>query len=186
MKRYFLKNGKEVKVGDVLSLMQKSSSPTSESTTVDTFTVTEGLLPLLAQSGIVTAVIDKPKSKDVNTDLMYYVAKIARKQGWSINRTVKYLNITDGVYTAAVFTILLKEIAIELDKKYPDHIRNSKEIFVVSMVDGKVHKIEGDINKDGNFYNFAAFRSKEDALIACDILKGYLEAMFNNDNKQKD
>lgn len=180
MKKYFLKDdGKEIKVGDIISVVEKSSSPTVECTVVGTFTITEEILPMLIQSGIIVVGKDKSK-KEVPLDLLYYVSKLGRKQGWSTSKTLRYLTVTDNIYTAAMFSILLKEIAIELDKKYSDHIRNSEEIYAVSVIDGNIYKVEsGNIN----FRNFAAFRSKEDAATACTILKRYTDKMFNSDDK---
>ena len=74
--------------------------------------------------------------------------------------------------------MVLREIAIELDKKYEDHIENSPEIYVISMLDGKIAKANKAHIK--NYRNFAAFRTIEDAKIACRIVKPILKEMFKN------
>ena len=73
--------------------------------------------------------------------------------------------------------MLLKEIALELDKQYEGHIKNSNEIWIISLVNGKIMKL----SKEGikSFKNFASFRSKEDALLAYSILEGILKDIFN-------
>lgn len=52
-----------------------------------------------------------------------------------------------------------------LDEKYPDHINKSKEVWVISTLDGEIKQIK-ELHKIKNFRNFAAFRSLDDALTA--------------------
>ena len=93
----------------------------------------------------------------------------------------KYLDDLTAISPSAVFSILLKEVAIELDKKYEDHISDCKEVFVVSLMDGRIHKVPRAHIK--NFRNFAAFRTEEDARSACKILRNALKNLFSSDRK---
>lgn len=79
----------------------------------------------------------------------------------------------------------MREIAIVLDEKYDNQIENSKEIYVISCLNGEVTKVK-DLNKIKNFKNFAAFRTLDDALAAKHILKDPMKQLFKRGGKQKD
>lgn len=111
------------------------------------------------------------------------IERIAKKKNWSPKKTAGWLDsIADG-YPHAAFNIVLKEIAIILDKKYQDHISNCTNVFVISTIDGKIHNIGRDGIK--SFKNFAAFRTLEDAKIAYEIMKDFLEEMFASNEERE-
>lgn len=181
MKKIYLKNGKEVQLGDILTKVSKVKDPLfGKGTIVQHIVVTEDILPELLKLGIVTTT--KPAKSVVETEvpmeLEYYIQKIAEKHGWKIEKVYNYLNSVDSILPAAAFSMVLREIAIELDKKYEDHIEKSPEIYVISMLDGRITKANKAHIK--NYRNFAAFRSVSDAKIACTITRDILKEMFKN------
>lgn len=182
MKKFYLANGKEVQIGDTLTKVSKVVDPFfGEGTVVQHIVVTKDILPKLLEAGIVTTT--KPAKSavvesEVPMELEYYIQKIAEKLGWKIEKVYDYLNSIDTILPAAAFSMVLREIAIELDKKYEDHIENSPEIYVISMLDGRIAKANKAHIK--NYRNFAAFRTIEDAKIACRIVKPILKEMFKN------
>ena len=182
MKKIYLTNGKEVQIGDTLTKVSKVKNPffSSEDTVIQHIVVTKGVLPKLLEAGIVTTT--KPAKSVVESeipmDLEYYIQKIAEKLGWKIEKVYNYLNSVDTILPVAAFSMILREIAIELDKKYEDHIDKSPEIYVISMLDGKITKANKAHIK--NYRNFAAFRSVSDAKIACSIVRDILKEMFKN------
>lgn len=111
----------------------------------------------------------------------YYIASLAKKAGWKPEKMAGYLQNLWNVNPSAAFSILLREVAIELDKKYEDHINNCEELFIISLMDGRIHKVPRAYIK--NFRNFAAFRTEEDAKIACRILRDDLKEMFKSGRK---
>ena len=181
MVKYYLKDGREVKVGDVITKTSTKKTEYGVTTVVESFTLTESLIPVLIAAGVITDHKNSETNK-VPMLMSYYVNKIAERKDWSIGKTYKYFDTTYQMLPAAVLSILLKEIAVELDKKYEDHIKNSPEIWVVSMLDGRIAKINKASIKSYN--NFAAFRTLEDARIACKIVRPLLKDIFNN-GKQK-
>lgn len=181
MKKIYLKNGKEVQLGDVLTKVSKVKDPFSgKGTVIQHIVVTEDILPKLIKAGIVTiATSKKPIAEtEVPMELEYYIQKIAEKHGWKIEKAYNYLNSVDTILPAAAFSMVLREIAIELDKKYEDHIEKSPEIYVISMFDGRITKANKAHIK--NYRNFAAFRSVSDAKIACTITRDILKEMFKS------
>ena len=182
MEKVYLKNGKEVKLGDTLTKVSKVKDPFFDKGTVieHVIKVTKDILPKLLEAGIITTKLDEePVAKTkVPMELDYYIEKIANKLNWKVEKVYNYLNNVDTILPAAAFSIVLREIAIELDKKYEDHIDKSPEIYVISLLDGRITKANKAHIK--NYRNFAAFRTIEDAKIACTITRNILKEMFKN------
>lgn len=181
MEKIYLTNGKEVQIGDTLTKVSKVKDPSfGKGTIVQHIVVTKDILPKLLEAGIVTTT--KPTKSVVETEvpmeLEYYIQKIAEKLGWKVEKVYNYLNSVDTILPAAAFSMVLREIAIELDKKYEDHIEKSSEIYIISMLDGRITKANGAHIK--NYRNFAAFRTIEDAKIACRITRDILKDMFKS------
>lgn len=182
MEKIYLKNGKEIKLGDTLTKVSKVKDPFfgKDTTVQHIVAVTEDILPKLIKAGIVTTKLDeKPVAKTkIPMELDYYIEKIANKLNWKVEKVYNYLNNVDTILPAAAFSMVLREIAIELDKKYEDHIEKSPEIYVISLFDGRITKANKAHIK--NYRNFAAFRTIEDAKIACTITRDILKEMFKN------
>lgn len=182
MEKIYLTNGKEVQIGDTLTKTSKVKDPFFGKGTIhQSIVVTEDILPKLLEAGIVTTT-KLAKSTVVESgvpmELEYYIQKIAERLGWKIEKVYNYLNSVDTILPAAAFSMVLREIAVELDKKYEDYIEESPEIYVISMLDGRITKANKAHIK--NYRNFAAFRTIEDAKIACRITRDILKEMFKN------
>lgn len=185
MKKFYLANGKEVQLGDTIYKVEEINHPVfGKGKVVEHILVTKEVLPKLIETGVLTIKKDAdkptlvPKDSEVPMDLEFYVQKIADRLGWKIERVYNYLNSVDTILPIAAFSMILREIAIELDKKYEDHIEKSPEIYVISMLDGRITKANKAHIK--NYRNFAAFRSINDAKIACRITRDILKEMFKS------
>lgn len=181
MEKIYLTNGKEVQIGDTLTKVSKVKDPFfDKGVIIEHVKVTKDILPKLLEAGIVTTTKpEKPVAEtEVPMELEYYIQKIAEKFGWKVEKVYNYLNSVDTILPAAAFSMVLREIAIELDKKYEDHIEKSPEIYAISMLDGRITKVNKAHIK--NYRNFAAFRSVSDAKIACSIVRDILKEMFKN------
>lgn len=174
MKKFYLKNGKEVHIGDVITHCTEEVDPIYGNVkTTMVISVNDFNLKELIKAGIISVSEDK-SSIPLTTD--YYINKIASRMGWTEDKMEEFILNLYKVYPSAAFNTILREIAIELDKKYDDHIKYSPEIFAVSSLNGIITKV----NKApiSNYRNFAAFRSIEDAKIACRILKKMLKELY--------
>ena len=182
MEKIYLTNGKEVQLGDTIYKVEGINHPVlGKGKVVEHILVTKEVLPKLIEAGIVTTT--KPalpvlKDGEVPMDLEFYVQKIADRLGWKIEKVYNYLNSVDTILPVAAFSMVLREVAIELDKKYEDHIEKSPEIYVISMLDGRITKANKAHIR--NYRNFAAFRTIEDAKIACRITRDILKEMFKS------
>lgn len=137
----------------------------------------------------VAKLIEKNKEKiiteveeQIPLNLDYYVGKLAERKNLEVKKVEALLNRISTINFSSVFQILLREVAIELDKKYPDHIEESEEIYGVSLTNGHIFKMDKKFIK--NFRNFAAFRTANDAKLACKITRNLLKVMFKSDTKE--
>lgn len=81
----------------------------------------------------------------------------------------------------AGFSVVLRALAVLIDRKYPDHINNADvdKYFTIDMTNGKVCEVpKGKIK---NFRNFAAFRSIDDIKIATKILRPSIKELWPNE-----
>lgn len=173
-------NGKEVKVGDKLIKCAKVNTPIGEGIIAQEILVDENVFSELLKAGVIKSVVGDIVA-DVPMEIDYYVEKVAKRLGWKVDKAFNYLNNVDAIMPAAALSMVLREIAIELDKKYEDHIQNSPEIYIISALDGRITRANKAHIK--NYRNFAAFRNIEDAKFACRIVKPVLKEMFKSDSK---
>lgn len=171
MEKLILKGkGTEVKVGDVLTNHLEIAP---DVVAVQYIPVAHETIPFLLQIGAVEVV-----DTEVPMELEFYIQKIADRLGWKLSKVYNYLNGIYEMLPAAAFSIVLREVAIELDKKYDAHIQDSEEIYIVSLFDGRITKANKATIK--NYRNFAAFRSAEDAKVACKITRDVLKDLFKS------
>lgn len=155
-KRYILKKSRSaVNIGDEIDFGRIS------------VIVSESNIPILIRYNII---------EEVKLDINDYAKRISDKLELNPSIVNLFLDSLDRVNTGVVFSLLLKEIAIEIDNRYEGHISKSPEIYSVSALNGGIKKI----NKDNirTYKHFAAFRTKEDALEAIHILKDLYQDMF--------
>lgn len=108
----------------------------------------------------------------------FYIHNLAEEKGWDLKKMVSYLDNLGRFSPTALFEVLCKEVALFVDSKYEDSIVNAEEIYIISKLDGKIHKVEGKIK---NFRSFAAFRTVEDAKFAHKVLSRQIKNMFRGE-----
>lgn len=141
---------------------------------VDEIVLDDKTIPDLIKQGVIT---EEGVDKGVDFDIPAAMVHLAERIGWNSNNLDKYLTNLYKISPAAVFSVLLKEVAIMLDERYPDHINKSKEVWVISTLDGEIKQVK-ELHKIKNFRNFAAFRSLDDALIAKKIMAPALQNLY--------
>lgn len=167
-------SGKEVKMGDILVKYEEVDSLLGKLNVVHKIIVNEDTITELLKSGIIKPV--KDKSPEVPMDLIYYIDKASDKL-WGKEVALYLYNKMYLQSPAVALSLILREVAIEIDKKYKDHIQNSPEIYSISTTNGTICKVNKAHVK--NYRNFAAFRTIEDAKLACKIVKPLLKRMFS-------
>ena len=168
--------GKEVKMGEkLIKVVELFGVPIS----ITQIEINETTLPDLIKHGIIVA---EGSDSDIDITIEGAVQHLANRIGWNKENLEKYFNNLYKISPAAVFEIVVKEVSILLDEKYPNHISNSKEIWVINKVNGEIQKLK-DMSKIKSFQHFAAFRSLEDALVAKRVMAPALKDLYG---KQKD
>lgn len=176
MKKFInVKSGDEVRIGDKIGIMTTIDLPIfGEVEVVRKITLTRKVLTQLIRSGEVKVVSIENHDDIWNAA----ISNLIEKTGWKEEKLSSILETLESANLWAVTQIVLKEIAIELDKKYEDHINESEHIYAISPQDGRVHEINKAHIK--NYKAFPAFRTIEDAKIACSLIKDNLKSIFAN------
>lgn len=172
-KLYLADTGEEVTVGDLI----RGSFCKDGITSVIVFTLSDAIIPMLKAEGLLVTTPPKTKKSDAPS-MSDVIQRIANRIGWKPQKVEDYLNAIYTMMPMAAFNLVLREIAIMIDQKYPDHINKSEKIFCISPLDGRIHEVCKAHIK--NYRNFAAFRSIEDAKLACNLLRGHLKEMFKS------
>lgn len=175
MKKFIVANsGKEINFGDEIIIAGTINTPLGVVKAKRIVVVTKELMSKFIKNGKVNVV----EENDINKIWNNAIESLAKKTNW---KREKLLNILVTIHLAnpwAAIQMVLREIAIELDKKYDDHINKSEKIYAISPQDGRIHEINKKTVK--NYKAFPAFRSIEDAKIACSLIKGHLKSIFSN------
>ena len=190
MKKYFLKNGKEVKFGDFILGTHKVGDTVTKILT----TFNESSIHILKELGIVIEKDEKDKENKenkvtINNELIESYIRdvhnyIANKLNLTIEEVIDYMASLYKICPIAVLNIYLKRISYKLNKKYDKTpIRNLSKIYIISTYNGKVSSVcPKDIK---NLKHFAWFRSKEDAEFARKCVIGLITDMFGKDDQSK-
>ncbi len=175
MKKFIVANsGKEINFGDKILIVATVNTPFGVARSKKFAIVTKELMSKLIEDGKVKVVGDICIDKIWNNA----IKNLVRKTNWKEEKLSNILNTLHLVNPWAATQMVLREIAIELDKKYDDHINMSEKIYAISPQDGRIHEINKKTVK--NYKAFPAFRSIEDAKIACSLIKEHLKSIFSN------
>ena len=174
MKFIVAKSGKEINLGDKILIVEAVNTPVGMIEALKIVTVTKELMSKFIKDGKVNVI----EENDINKIWNNAIESLAKKTNW---KEEKLSNILATLHLAnpwAATQMVLREIAIELDKKYDDHINKSEKIYAISPQDGRIHEINKKTVK--NYKAFPAFRSIEDAKIACSLIREHLKSIFSN------
>ena len=177
MKMYLKETNEEITFGDVI-VFDETFTHEYFGTVTSTMevTLTEQNLQHFIDDGVVyTTEVDI--EVDYNTIRNNVLHRMAKRYGWEEKRLVRTLSALDTVHPSASVQMVLKEIALMLDEKYPGYIGKSKELYVISMGDGNIYPINKEHIK--NFRNIAVFRTVGDAELAKNILGDKLTSLFD-------
>lgn len=178
MKIYLKNTKKEVTFGDVI-VTKENFTHKYFGTMIFTCetTLTKENLQHFIDDGILYI------EKEVNDKVTNYnelrtiiITRMAKRYEWDENRLCRILNVLDSVHPSASVHMVLKEIAIMLDEKYPGHISKCEDLYIISLGDGNIYPMKR--NNIKSFRNIAVFRTKEDAKIAKKILGDKLTDLF--------
>lgn len=137
---------------------------------------TSNLSAELADHLVVVGVLTNEEPVKVSGDIAYYVAKLAKKLNVSVDTCKYMLNTIQAYSPSTVFSLLAKQVALELDNKYPGHIKENAELYCIELVRG--HIVPITLKKGASLRNVTLFRSSDDAAFAIQVLKELYVKMF--------
>ena len=176
MKMYLKETNEEITFGDVIVFDETFTHEYFGTVTSSMeVTLTEQNLQHFIDDDIVYTVNDTTVDYDIIRGNV--ISRMAKRYGWDEKRLTRILNTIDEVHPSASVQMILKEIALMLDEKYPGYIGKSEELYVISMGDGNIYPINKDNIK--NFRNIAVFRTVGDAELAKNILGDKLTYLFD-------
>ena len=174
MKFIVAKSGKEINLGDKILIVGAVNTPVGMIKAQKIVTVTKELMSKFIKDGKVNVVEEKDTNKIWNNA----IESLSKKTNWKEEKLLNTLTTLHLANPWAATQMVLREIAIELDKKYDDHINKSEKIYAISPQDGRIHEVNKKTVK--NYKAFPAFRSIEDAKIACSLIREHLKSIFSN------
>lgn len=167
-KRLFLNNGFEVRRGDMLVLRDFSNV---------IFFLDDKTIEFLKRINKISE-MHFPET-GVSSNVITSV--LASKHDCTYKEMECFIQLLYDMNKGAALTLVLRELAILIDNIYDGSIQDSPEIYAISSLNGRVHKV--DKSKVKNYRNFAAFRSEREALLAKQILRSYFKEMFKSGRK---
>lgn len=181
MKKFIaMESGEEVKLGEKVGFATTIELPFfGKVKSMKMCTLTKKLLKKLIDEGQVAILEECQDEQSILWNKV--LSNLNAKTGWNDAKLSAILNTLKGVNLWAVLQIVLREVAIELDKKYENHINDSEHIYVISPQDGRIHEVNKAQIK--SYKAFPAFRTVEDAKIACSFIGKELKSLFSNAQK---
>ena len=182
--KFITKDGKKVSLGeplDIASSFKKDGVDTHFIFQSDSLTPTQ--VRILVKKGILKeeTPLDETQQEFKIPTVDEAIALIST---WLMG--IPYARKTTAEFLAlmpdyARFSVLLKALAVLIDRKYPDHINNADvdKYFTIDMTNGRVCEVPK--SKIKNFKNFAAFRSIDDIKIATKILRPSIKKLWPNE-----
>lgn len=115
-------------------------------------------------------------------DVVKHIANTSEAFKGDINLCNAFLHTLLVTNTYVFISLMMKAIAVLLDQKYPDHIRNCEKGYVFNL--GVGHIVEMNVSVIPYIQAVAVFRTLEDAKLACKILRPVLKETYRY-GKQK-
>lgn len=115
-------------------------------------------------------------------DVVAYMANTSEAFKGDVHLCNSFLHTLLVTNTYAFISLMMKTIAVLLDQKYPDHIRNCEKGYVFNL--GVGHIVEMNVCAIPYVQAVAIFRTLEDAKLACKILRPVLKETYRY-GKQK-
>lgn len=116
----------------------------------------------------------------VSSNPEYYLSLIAKLWGVDENNTINMLKGVSLVSPGALLNLLLMVVAKEFDKGYDNHISETSEVFAYSTTDSKIFSIPTNQLRKVSFKYFAAFRTRQQAILGINIVNSIRNLIFTN------
>ena len=170
---YSKNTSKQVKYGEVISITIDELPPFQLIVNMDNIDYLNTIGAIKPRCIVEAEQGLKERNKLMDTVYIGIIGSIANKMGYTVEVVCWTLGNLYKVNPMSVVSMFLKEIAIVLDEKYPNHISEAKTPYIVSTVNGDIIPFK-KLDKVENLKNFAIFRSNNEAKLAKDIIENQL------------
>lgn len=169
-KKFYVKNDPKVilEEGDKVSIMLVNKNNFIKSL-ICTEDITNKFINFLKDNNFI--------EEDKSTNLAYYVEHLAYRMKVDAKELYDFLIYLSKFHPMAFINVLLREIALVMDDKYKNHIKECDNVYVLSSYNGEITKVPTSFIR--SFKGFAAFRTYEEADKAKYIMKDYLAKIYN-------
>ena len=164
-KEYFLPDGTQIRLGDFITMTTVIHGKEGDFKIQESGYLSPELIETLIKEGVVKV---QETRKSSLADVISYMAD---KRGFSLQKTVDMLVLLIEYFPTQAASVFLKEVALYMDSKYPDNIRKSPELWVISSTTRTVRKLNKEAILD--YKGFAAFRTQEEALEALELMEEF-------------
>lgn len=171
--KYFTKSGKEVELGSVVGTVEEEIIVEGEPLKK---TYVRILDSELAEELVSHELLVREEKRICN--LLEELDLYCNRNNITPESLNVFLSQLRVMFPASHFSFLLHIIAVAMDKMWDDNIASYKEVYIISLSDGRIHKEPTAHFK--NFENISVFRTLEEAKLACSLLREPLKAMFKN------
>lgn len=174
---FITKDGKKVSLNETFKTKyEKKTGGTTYSCSFYSSHLTPSQAKMLIKDGVLNE-IDAPKTEKVPTitDAVNLIGKWLMGDAREYDTTAEFLSVMPDY---ARFSVILRALAVLIDRKYPDHINNADvdKYYTIDMSNGRVCEVpKGRIK---NFRNFAAFRTLEDIKMATKVLRPFIKKLW--------
>ena len=134
-------------------------------------------LEKLAQTGFIS--VERKKEDSQKTELLKELKKSLLEklpEGTEMEHLDTLMEIYEEINPTAFFQMLLKELAVIMDRKYEDHIKKCNGIYFFDLLRGKIMHVP--VTEKLNFRIFSAFRTKEDIREALHLLQSLIRKIY--------
>lgn len=166
MKKYILtETGKEVKVGDKITLPKSMVYALFGGHTEVQMLLTEEVIPMLKGLHIINV-------KDMYpTDIEYYIKKAATRLYCNVHDMSSLMNTLLEKMPLVALQLLIKTISFEFTKDV--NFAKLSKVYAVDLYNGNIFSIDKCRN-----YRIAWFDTEDKAKFALKILKPYMEKIY--------
>lgn len=178
MRKFILKEtGEEVNYGDILIKQKDVDVPFGKATLKHEVIITGDVVPTLVEEGILVQ-----KDEKIPQAISFYLSRIADRHDVTFEQVWRSYSTLLLVNPASALFIVLKEIATYIDEFHNEPIEDSPEIWAYSTLCNDIVKL--DKNGIVSYANFSAFRSKEEAYNAYEVVRPILLEMTKHEQHQ--
>ena len=207
-KKFLLKDGKEVKFGDVIFVEKKAKNRVYHLTA----TLCESTLNTFKELGVIREVtlkdekppVDKSTDEKVNKEaeerakfkqavdeeneiyehLDYVLQYVSRKLGVDRVEAIRFMKSVEEINPSAAINIILKSISIKLNKKYKKQPLE-RWVYTVDMLSGKIFTLDTNGKDLKSLRAISYFRDRKDAEFAVKCVRSLLDKALGNDSESK-